>query len=102
VRCVDQFALIFLFLRIFFQSVALRSAVIDEHRQDSRQTLEFGAISGGIAGLPSSPSGIRTMPVPEGNDARDFYLRGAGSAGTLAGLDAFDALVDVRAASPFF
>ncbi len=42
----DYVAAFFLFLRVFFQSVALRPAVLDELRQDSHQSLEIGAISG--------------------------------------------------------
>src|ERR1700732_54533 len=56
----------------------------------------MGAISAGILGLTVFADGNPEHARSRGNDAQDFYRRGSGIVEILAGLDAFDALVQVE------
>ncbi len=96
VRGVDEVVAIFLFLRIFFQGFALRAAVIDEQSQGPRQILEIGAIRGEILRFAIVADGNPEHARPRRNDARYFYRCGGRIAGILAGLDAFDAFVEIQ------
>src|SRR5260370_16183706 len=101
VRGVDEVVAIFLLLRIFFQSCALRSAVVDVQSQRPCQALQVGAISGGILRFAIGAKGNPDHACSRRNDARYFYRQGRWIAGILAGLDAFDAFLEIQGGLAF-